>query len=396
MRVVTAVVFSAVGMVLTFAATAEGQEKRAGHQPTIFDDTWPTDGSKPKQPAKGPKATRPDAAEAPRPAPAKPPESPAPTSGAPASEPRAGTRAPIPDSSAQEAAGRIVRELFESDYRDTSAAGKHRLATKLRRQAEKTGDDPAGRFVLLREARDLAINAGELELALGIVDQIGRQYATDWLPMKATAFLAVSPRVPASSAASFVSHGQTLLAHLLRADDYANASRLVVELVAVATRSHDLALVRTAQGIAQETQGILAEYDRVKLAFVKLRIDPKDPGGNLVVGQFYCFLKGEWDRGLPMLALGSDPVLSGLARTELAGPGTPLDQASLADGWWELAQKQSPAAKVQTQGHAGGWYRQALPNLKGLHRALAEKRVSDLGGTDARAVAPKTVATTDR
>ncbi|MBI3877243.1 MAG: hypothetical protein HY300_15015, partial [Verrucomicrobia bacterium] len=44
-----------------------------------------------------------------------------------------------------------------------------------------------------------------------------------------------------------------------------------------------------------------------------LAITPDDPGANLAVGQFLCFVKGDWESGLPLLAKSDDNVLKTLA-----------------------------------------------------------------------------------
>ncbi len=41
----------------------------------------------------------------------------------------------------------------------------------------------------------------------------------------------------------------------------------------------------------------------------KLKESPDDPAANLAVGSYLCFNKDQWERGLPMLAKGSDPAL---------------------------------------------------------------------------------------
>jgi len=40
---------------------------------------------------------------------------------------------------------------------------------------------------------------------------------------------------------------------------------------------------------------------------------PDDPVSNAHLGRFTCFAKDDWERGLPMLAKGSDVGLRGLA-----------------------------------------------------------------------------------
>ena len=51
----------------------------------------------------------------------------------------------------------VIKQIFASDYAAAKTAeGKADLLKKLLAQAENTNDDPAAKYVLLCEARDLA------------------------------------------------------------------------------------------------------------------------------------------------------------------------------------------------------------------------------------------------
>jgi len=103
---------------------------------------------------------------------------------------------------------------------------------------------------------------------------------------------------------------------------------------------------------------------------------PDDPAANNDMGQFLCFVKGNWDLGLRFLSKGSDAALKALAEKELALPLEPLDQAVIGDSWWDLAEKEkSPLRKTQMQAHARQLYETALPGLPALHRIRLEKRL---------------------
>src|SRR5437773_12297824 len=62
----------------------------------------------------------------------------------------------VPDEPSQVKAERMVREVFARDYAEHMPPQRVALAQKMIQQANETADDPAARFVLLREARDLA------------------------------------------------------------------------------------------------------------------------------------------------------------------------------------------------------------------------------------------------
>jgi hypothetical protein len=68
----------------------------------------------------------------------------------------------------------------------------------------------------------------------------------------------------------------------------------------------------------------------------------------LLVGKYRCFVKSDWENGLLMLALGSDPKLKALAESELAEKPDTLE---LGHAWWGYSEaaegKAQSAARVR-------------------------------------------------
>ena len=101
------------------------------------------------------------------------------------------------------------------------------------------------------------------------------------------------------------------------------------------------------------------------------------PLANLTVGKYYCFQIGDWEKGLPMLALGQDETLKALAAQEIAGVTKADDQVKVGDAWWNLAEKEQGKVQAALRGRANYWYQQALPELSGLAKAKLEKRIKE-------------------
>src|SRR5438045_3053278 len=108
--------------------------------------------------------------------------------------------------------------------------------------------------------------------------------------------------------------------------------------------------------------------------------NPEDPGANLEIGRFLCFVKGSWDLGLRFLLRGSDSTLKTLAEKEIAFPVQGQERVAIADGWYDLADKEkSPLRKVQMQAHSKTLYEATLTDASDLLRAKIEKRLGELG-----------------
>ena len=77
--------------------------------------------------------------------------------------PRPGPPTPIE----QEQAEKLVREIYAVDYRQTGSSSKSALARKLLAKAQEETSDSTTRFVLLREARDVAVASGDVSTGPG-------------------------------------------------------------------------------------------------------------------------------------------------------------------------------------------------------------------------------------
>jgi hypothetical protein len=102
----------------------------------------------------------------------------------------------------------------------------------------------------------------------------------------------------------------------------------------------------------------------------------RDP--NLVVGKYYAFDKGDWDRGLTPLSLGIDSKLKALALADLGGAADGTAAANLGDGYAARAETETGTAKASLLGRACYWYGQAELKLEGLALAKAQKRRAEI------------------
>ena len=58
-----------------------------------------------------------------------------------------------------------------------------------------------------------------------------------------------------------------------------------------------------------------------------------DADANLTAGKYYSLQKGDWDKGLPLLAKGNDNLLKQLASTDLTRPGEAAAQVAMGEAW---------------------------------------------------------------
>ncbi len=290
-------------------------------------------------------------------------------------------RAPVPDADARAEAAKLVRELFEQEYESAKTPAKQTaLAEKLLEEAARSRDDATAYFVILRVARDMAVQAGDAKTALEAVDRIAGRYEVNASLMKVETLLGASANARLPDARKAVAEAAIpLIRAAIAEDDFGSATRLVRKALDLARPSRDTALVKQMVAINREVVEAGKGYAALQQARAKLEEQPTDPEANLAVGRYLCVLKGDWEKGVPMLALGSDPVLRALAIRELEQSDSPNAQAALGDAWWDFAQKKTGQEKESFLLRAGYWYQQAEASLtSALAKAKVRKRLDEI------------------
>jgi WD40 repeat protein len=127
-----------------------------------------------------------------------------------------------------------------------------------------------------------------------------------------------------------------------------------------------------------EVETLKQGFSRLQKYLDILQKDPKNAEANLELGKYYGLLKGKWERALPLLALSHDKDLQPRAAKDLAKPKDGKDQLEVAEGWWSLAAQAKDPAKQHLLTRARHWYEQAIVQLSGIHRRLAQKRLDDI------------------
>jgi hypothetical protein len=293
-----------------------------------------------------------------------------------------------PSTVAQSEASKSIREIFKADFGKRTAEDQRSLARKLLEQGIATGDDATVRYVLFREARDLAVQAADPALAAEAVDEMARWYAVDPAAMKVATLAKITSKAPAVAKALAEAY-RTVMEQALSADQFDLAVSVSSKAEAAAKAAQDPGLALEMAAISREVAAIQKEYSAVKPHLKTIEEKPDDPAANLAAGLFFCLFKGQWEKGLPMLAKGSDAALKATAEKELAAPKEGAAQAALAEDWIVLSEKESaPARKARMKDRARFWYETALPNLTGLTKLKAERRIQEI----AAAAAPRGAA----
>lgn len=294
---------------------------------------------------------------------------------------------PVPDAASQKASKQLIDEIYGKQVRAAmTREGKSALAKKLL-DTSHDEKDSAGRYVLLNMSKDLAADGGDADAALAAVAELDRTYAINTIAVRAETL-----RAAAKNAGTSATRKAALNATIPLFDDAVAADRFEIakplgELALVlAKKENDAAsasdLQRKLSELAQSEQAFSAAKD----ALAVLKETPKDPAASAAVGKYLCFFKGEWDRGLPMLAIGNDPNLQLMAKTEIARVTTSDRMINLADAWFDYAKKQTGGLKNGALQRARRWYEGSAVGLSGLSKLKVDKRLGDIAALSPRHV----------
>ncbi len=129
-----------------------------------------------------------------------------------------------------------------------------------------------------------------------------------------------------------------------------------------------------AEELEVETTEAMRAYHRFRKKRDKLKKDSTSPEANLVVGKYLCFIRGDWSRGLPLLAKAGDDRLSAIAEGDLRASQGAAGRMKVADDWYDLSKELDGIARRRVADRAAFLYRMASRTLSGV----------DAGGADLR------------
>ena len=289
-------------------------------------------------------------------------------------------RAPVPPAEAQRQAVTKIREIFAQEYAAAKTADEKRnLARSLIDEAGRS-KDPVDRWSLFAEGMRTAAAAGDVGLTLEATDAIVAGYQVNPGVARLNALLALADKAP-PQAAETVSQKLLELVTSNQVTESNHRSAAVAEAMETARKSKNkqlITLATQAQAQLKREESAAKELERVN---AKLRESPDDPDACLEAGVLLCFTQGDWDRGLPLLARGSDASLAALARAESRRVDEAPKIVALADNWLAWAARQKGDKKAAATSRARVLLMAAVDKLEGLDRTGVQKRLAALEDT---------------
>lgn len=279
---------------------------------------------------------------------------------------------PRPEVERCELVMRKVRIIYGKEYARTDPSGKRDLARTMLAEAGKIQKNFDARYVLLDEARVLSAAVADASTCRQAIEQLDQGYAVEAAALTNEVLLKLLPR--GGSDEALTTWGLDELEQSMAREEYPAAAKLMRVLSAPVAQSKDPA----SQARLKHSQATMNEYTRIAPSLARLKGAPEDPAANAAAGRFYCFVRDDWAKGLPMLAKGSDATLKAKAIRDLAEPIDPRAQFELGHQWWDAGTDNTTAQRA-LHARAAYWYSKALPGLTDeLDRVLAKKRLEEV------------------
>ena len=301
----------------------------------------------------------------------------------------------VPDAEAQAAKEKEILDLFK----DKESEDLPRIFLD---KGVQTKDDPDGRFVLLRMARDYSAKQQDVDRAFQAVDELAKSFEINALEWKRETMAKLIENAKSSDMnydlaneclklADGSEGSKRLPQNCVEADRYdiANAFLDMAETTRKKAKpskdvSQDEIKDQEAKVAAtkKKIQEMEKEFEAVKGARDTLETKPDDKNANLIWGKYLCTIKGNWTKGLPMLEKSEDPELSPPAKKDVAQPSNGDDQVKLGDEWWNLGEKEQGIARQQLKKRAAFWYKKAENSVSGLTQERIKKSIREIDRKD--------------
>jgi hypothetical protein len=341
---------------------------------TIFDDDWKPPVARDRPRSSVPPAQEDTSGSATRPT-SMPAPSPGPTQLTP---PAASTSKAIPPEADRARSRKVLKEVFADKLKDSAPAARRALATALLNQVAPSESSAADQYVLVTAAVDAAEQGRSLDLAFRAIDLLASRFDVDALAAKDAASVKVMSAPDAwVDDGSNAQDAMEVEAQLVQEGDFVDARRVLGAVQHYAARSDDRDLTTRAQAATTAIDAAQRSWQSLQAGLVRLKASPLDPEANFAVGAYACFVQGQWDRGLPYLARGSNKAAKSAAVAErsLAPDAAAPAVASVANAWWDVAPQQPTSYRPCVLRHASDLYQRAVPNLSGLELGFAKKRI---------------------
>jgi hypothetical protein len=290
-------------------------------------------------------------------------------------------RSKPPTAEAMRASEKEVRDIFDLD-KARSAEERRAKALDLLKNAADTVDDKTAQYVMYRLARDLAAGAGDLPTAMKAIDELTNRFEEDPAGMRVNALVSASKgKLTEKQQRQLVTSAKPIIQMAMSSDDYVSAAKLAGTMGGIARRLKDRLLISEMGQLQKSIRTMQGQYRKAESALETLKTAPDDAAANGAAGHYFAFVKGEWDKALPMLAKSNDKDVKAAAAKEVKKPGDVATQAAIAGSWYDAGSAASAITKGQLWLRSKYWYEKVVKSAASLQKIQATKRLETINAS---------------
>ncbi len=164
----------------------------------------------------------------------------------------------------------------------------------------------------------------------------------------------------------------------IHSGDYTAAVKIAALAVKIGKSSGNNHASVTANSLKQRCTILPREYRDVEKFHQQLQKDPNDANAAALYGKFVALKLNNWKEGLFWLARGDDAEYRTLAKQEIANSQDASALLAVANGWYQLADKEKGLTKQELEMHAYDLYSQIWPQTVGAGRTALDARLSEM------------------
>ncbi len=263
-------------------------------------------------------------------------------------------------------ANALIAELYGDDIakagKDSKALAS--LANQLAQDARETTDYPAGRLMLFERAKELAIAAGDVAVAVQALDETlplrgVRLNSPEAIRLKVD-ILSTVKNGEAASRQFVVDAALALLDDAVALDDYASATKLLDAAETGARELKNLSVLTLVRRRNEDVHRAKAAFGRYQPFAERLRKSSADAEAATQMGLYFGLVKGNWDVALPLLAKGDHAEWKSVAAADLAGPREAAKKFELGQQWSKAREWAAPSLRLHVDLRACKWLSAAV------------------------------------
>ncbi len=289
---------------------------------------------------------------------------------------------PIPDKAAQSKAEDRLRKALGSNFDRPKDSELPFLTKELLKLVDETSDEePALLYVILNRSAELLSANGEYQKSLDTVDRLAAEFKVKEGELKRQLIKKASRKVKTRVKANSLSEvALSLVQKKIDQYEFDIAEKVLQDTRSLVRKTKNSILSDAHSFLRDDVRRLKPAYKEVQRQFEILEKNPENSICKVAVGQFLCFHKYDWERGLSLLSSSADEEFADLAKTDLNNPIEANEIIKLAKRWEDLSNlhKKNKAWKESMKLRAFHWYVRSLSELSGLKRVELSQRLAEM------------------